>query len=122
MKCASRRTSAGEKFSSSAHLGISMWIWLAKRVASPISSRCASCCGRSPMPAIMPRFAPSFAPLPHAPREHVQHLDRLLPAKARIGDALAEHERLAGLEVLATLHQVRLHHDADDVLLARRDL
>src|SRR5258706_16388294 len=46
MKCASSRTSAGEKFSSRSHLGINAWICGENLVASPRCSRwerCADC-------------------------------------------------------------------------------
>src|SRR3954468_19725910 len=66
------------------------------------------------------------APLPppclYSACERVEQLHRRLPAQARIGDALAELERLARLEVLAAFNEIRLHHHPDDAPLARADL
>src|ERR1700687_112068 len=116
MKCASMRTSALEKFSSSAHFGISAWSCVANLIASPRRSRCASCggvcvgrsdIGRDIMPN--PRLVEG-APAPHRPGEHLEKLHRRFPAKAGIGDALSEYERLARLELLAPLDQMRLEH------------
>ena len=103
MKCASSRTSAGEKFSSSAHFGIRAWICGANLVASPRCSRCASCCGRPRMvSALCADYAGasrllSLAPLPHRLGQRVEQLHRVLPAEAGVGDALAEFQRLARL-------------------------
>src|SRR3977135_78073 len=103
MKCASMRTSAAEKFSSSAHFGIRAWICGANLIASPRRSRCASCggvcVGRSDIgESIMPN--PRLlegAPALHRPRERLEQLDRRIPAQAGIGNALPEYERLAGV-------------------------
>src|SRR3954471_8357880 len=103
MKCASRRTSAAEKFSSSADFGISARIWFAYRVASPRYSRCASCFGRSAMDAaIMPNPAlfEALATRLDRPREAIEQLHRCVPSEACVGDALAELQRLARLQVL----------------------
>src|SRR5512145_2540037 len=124
MKCASSRTSAAEKFSSSAHFGMSACIWSANCVASPRYLRCMSCCGRSAMGA--PDYAESLSrlltSLLHRFGQVLEQPYRVVPAEARIGDALAKDERLARREVLAAFHQVRLHHRADNAPLAARDL
>src|SRR5688572_18066938 len=126
MKWASSCTSAGEKFSSSVHLGISVSIRAANCVASPRYSRWASCCGHSGMTGFAPDYAETLplalAPCPHCFGKALEQLDRIVPAEAGVGDALSEGERLAGLEVLAPFDQVRLHHDADDAPLAGGDL
>src|ERR1044071_1004000 len=121
MKCASSRTSPGEKFSSSGHFGISEWMRPAKRIASPMYSSPASCCaGSAIVSGIMPNFL--FAPLSDRVREAGEQRGRIAPPQAGVGDALAEFERLAVLEVLAPLDEVRLDHHADDAPLPRGEL
>src|SRR3954462_4163318 len=122
MKWVSSRTSAGEKFSSSRHFGIRAWIWSANLVASPRCSRCARCCRVSAMARANYALAPPLATLADRRRQFIQELDRIIPAKARIRDALSERERLARPEVLAPLDEVRLDHQADDAPLAAADL
>src|ERR1044071_7933541 len=100
MKWASRRTSPGEKFSSSGHFGISEWMRPAKRIASPMYSRPASCCaGSAIVSGIMPNFL--LASFPDRLREAREQRGRIAPPEAGVGDALAEFERLARLELLA---------------------
>src|SRR5690606_16498843 len=62
-------------------------------------------------------------PLPHTHglREPLEHLDRLVPADAAVGDALAVRQRTAA-EILAAGDEVALDHHADDPRLARFDL
>src|SRR3970282_1632211 len=48
-----------------------------------------------------------LAPLLHRVRQRAQDLRRVLPAQAAVGDALAEPERLARLDLLPALDQVR---------------
>src|SRR3954471_1572271 len=131
MKCASIRTSALEKFSSSAHLGISAWICEANFIASPRRSRCESCCGgtRSAMARALCRIGSDLrdaslqgAPALHRASQRVEQLHRGFPAEAAVGDALAECQRLAGLELLASLDEVRLDHQPDDAPLALSQL
>src|SRR5262245_25767205 len=120
MKCASRRTSPCEKFSSSGHLGISAWIRVAKRMASPWYSRPASWRAGSPMcPALCTEL---FSALPHRLGEAREQRRRVAPAEAGVGDALAELEPPAGFEVLAAFDEVRLDHHADDAPLAGGEL
>src|SRR5260221_1241367 len=76
-------------------------------------------CGYRVTPA---GLAPPLAPLPHSFGECFEHLYRVVPAEARIGDALAELERLARNKLLAALDQVRFDHRADDALLAAAEL
>src|SRR3954467_774516 len=111
MKCASRRTSAWEKFSSSRHFGIRACICSANLVASPRDSRCASCCGVFAMGSrdyagIQIEEAPVGSALLLAPPsppvgERFQHFDRIVPADAAVGDALPVLERLARHDLLA---------------------
>src|SRR5574339_411912 len=62
------------------------------------------------------------APLPYRVRKRLEDFQGILPAKARVGDALAVLQWLAGRELLAAFDQVRLDHRTDDALLAARDL
>src|SRR5262245_54315701 len=61
-------------------------------------------------------------PLLHRVGEDLEHLGRVAPAEAWVGDALAEDELLAGNQLLASLDEVRLDHDADDAARAAGDL
>src|SRR5690349_945945 len=122
MKCASSRTSAGEKFSSSVHLGMSACICGANLVASPRYSRCARrCWGMAAGHYAATLFFPA-APRAHRRGEGVEQRARVLPAEAGVGDALAEDEGLALLQLLASLDQVRLDHHPDDAPLAAGEL
>src|SRR6185503_11806029 len=119
MKCASRRTSAAEKFSSSRHFGMSACICSANLVASPSDSRCASCCGISGMAfaadyAGIPQSLAALAAFLHAFGEPVQNPDRIVPSEAAVGHALAVFERLPRHDLLAPFDEVRLDHHADD--------
>src|SRR5574338_547432 len=96
MKCDSRRTSAGVKFSSSALFGISGWICAAKREASPRYSRCASCGTWSVMAAAR-RLRPILADDPQdgghpaqrrdAEQRVAQQLERRVAAAAAVMQA-----------------------------------
>src|SRR5204862_833043 len=114
-------------------------IWAANLVASPRYSRCASCCGRSGIAADYAQTLPlwvvdcrcgssiavvgrrlmrTLAPAPDRGRQRLEHAARIVPAEARVRDALSEEQRLGTFQILAPLHQVRLDHDADDATLA----
>src|SRR5919106_360628 len=98
MKWASSCTSAGEKFSSSVHLGISVSICPANWVASPRYSRWTSCCGRSGMGGFAPDYAETL-------------LRVLTAAQDDVAVVVA-----AGLD---DLHLPALVHREEMVLLAR---
>src|SRR5262245_29197749 len=95
-------------------------------MASPRYSRCASWGGRSGIATDYAGFPRGLAPLPaplfHPFGESRQHLCRIVPADAAVGDALAVLERLAGDDLLPPLDQVRFHHHADDALLTAGEL
>src|SRR3954465_8282805 len=123
MNCASMRTSASEKFSSRLHFGIRACIWAANLVASPRYSRCSSCCGRSGIAADYAQTSVrTLAPAPDRGGQRLEHTARIVPAQTRIGDALSEEQRLGAFQILASLHQVRLDHGADDATLAGFEL
>src|SRR6266540_1241267 len=60
--------------------------------------------------------------LAHGLGEILEQRYAVLPADAGVGDALAVYERLSRHQVLASRLEVRFDHDAEDALLARRDL
>src|SRR2546430_632519 len=64
------------------------------------------------------RLLAVLAALLHCLRQRVEDLHRVVPAEAGVGDALAEAQRLARLQLLAPFHQVRLDHHAHDALPA----
>src|SRR5579862_2253004 len=70
--------------------------------------------------------ATRVAPRLDSVAEHVQHRQRIVPADAAVGDALAVLERggivLAGRELLGAGVQVALDHDAEDARVAGGDL
>ena len=63
-------------------------------------------------------------PGPHRLGQHLQHLDRRLPADTRIGDAhaLAQPGGPLDGDLLTALEQIRLDHDADNARLAAAQL
>src|SRR6218665_1209075 len=78
---------------------------------------------RSPLAA---PHCPSAARGANRRAQHLQHLDRIVPAEAGVGDALAVRELgrivLAGAELLRAVDQMALDHDAEDLLAAGLDL
>ena len=52
----------------------------------------------------------------------MQDRDGHVPAHAGVGDALAGGEAVAVAEILATVHEKTLEHDADDAGFSGRDL
>ena len=97
MKCASRRTSPCEKFSSSGHFGMSAWICAANcgGVAEVLEVRELLRPVRPWLAAIMPKNVPSCADARlrrflTASASAASSAVESLPAEAGIGDALAE--------------------------------
>src|SRR5262249_17753857 len=60
--------------------------------------------------------------LAHRVGEIAQERHAVLPADARVGQALAVGQRLAGNQILAPGLEVRLDHHAEDAVLPRGDL
>ena len=55
-------------------------------------------------------------------RERLQQGQRIVPADAGIGDALAVLERLLRRQILPAFDEMRLDHDAENAILALRKL
>lgn len=86
-----------------------------------IASGCVTGAGLAePAPTVYTRLrkAASAAPSLHRAAEYIEHGERVVPADAGIGDALAIGELggvvLAGVELLCTRLDVAFHHHAED--------
>ena len=58
------------------------------------------------------------SPTAYLRRQRFEQLDRVVPAQAGVGDALAEDQILARYEILSPLFQMRFDHQSDNPLVA----